>query len=43
MTSAALRDRVWMWLCVLSLLVYLLHSEAVRAFGREFARLIGKL
>lgn len=36
-------DRKWLWLCALSLLFYLLLSEAVTAFLREVSRLIGKL
>ena len=36
-------DRVWLGLGVLSLLVYLFHSEAVRKFGSELSRLVGKL
>ena len=33
-------DRLWLGLCVISLLCYLLHSEAVRAFAREVLRLL---
>jgi hypothetical protein len=37
------RDEVWLWLCVMSLVCYLLRSEAVTAFAREVSRLWGKL
>ena len=43
MRAVTSRDRVWVWLCVLSLLGYLLHSEAVWVFCREASRLVGKL
>jgi hypothetical protein len=39
----ALRDDVWLWLCVMSLVVYLLRSEAVTAFLKEAWRLLGTL
>ncbi len=32
----------WLWLCGLSLFVYLLLSEAVAAFLRQASRLMGK-
>ena len=35
-------ERVWLALCACSLVVYLLRSETVRAFGREMSRLIEK-
>ena len=40
---AASRDDVWLWLCVMSLVVYLARSEAVPAFCREAWRLLGTL
>ena len=40
---AASRDVVWLWLCVMSLVVYLARSEAVPAFCREAWRLLGTL
>lgn len=43
MKSSTFENRISLWLCVVSLLVYVLHSEAVRMFWREAARLIGKL
>jgi hypothetical protein len=43
MRIALSRDEYWLWLCVLSLVVYLLRSEAVPAFLREASRLLGKL
>jgi hypothetical protein len=36
------RDEIWLWLCVTSLVCYLLRSEAVSAFAREVAHLWGK-
>jgi hypothetical protein len=38
MSSVSLRDRLWLWLCAISLLCYMWRSESVRAFGREFGR-----
>lgn len=47
MKPVALSDRVWLGLCVVSLLCHLLCSVAVRTFGREFgcelSQLIAKL
>jgi hypothetical protein len=37
------RDEVWLWLCVTSLVCYLLRSEAVTAFAREVSRLWEKI
>ena len=37
------RDRVWLWGCVASLVCYLLRSEAIPAFLKEASRLLGKL
>ena len=39
----ALRDDVWLWLCVMSLVVYLVRSKAVTAFLKEAWRLLGTL
>jgi len=36
-------DRIGLGLCVLSLLFYLFHSEAIRKFGGELSRLAGRL
>ena len=41
--SVTRADRIALCLCAVSLLCYLLSSDAVRAFGREVARLLGKL
>jgi hypothetical protein len=43
MKIALPRDEIWLWLCVASLVCYLLRSEAVTAFAREVIRLWGKL
>jgi hypothetical protein len=43
MESAGVRDRLWLWLCLISLLAYLALSASVRAFGRELSRLVLKL
>lgn len=36
-------DRLWLALCGVSLICYLLRSEAVRAFGSEVARLVDRI
>ncbi len=41
--SVTLRDRLLLWLCLVSLLAYLACSLSVRAFLSEFARLAAKL
>ncbi|MCP4592214.1 MAG: hypothetical protein GY842_15890 [bacterium] len=38
-----LEERVWLGSCVLSLVLYLLFSEALAQFGSEVVRLAGKL
>jgi hypothetical protein len=43
MNSVNVRDRVWLYLCTLSLLGYLACSESIRAFWREMSRLIARL
>ena len=42
MKPVPLRDRLCLALCAISLLGYLIFSEAVRTFGSEVARLLGK-
>jgi hypothetical protein len=45
MTVNRLRDRdsLWLWLCLGSLAVYMLHSEAIPAFVQELTRLMGQI
>ena len=37
--TSPLRDRLWLALCIASLVTYLVCSESVRAFGRLLAQL----
>lgn len=36
-------ELIWLILCMLSLVTYLVASESLRAFGREVVRLVAKL
>ena len=41
--SRSLRDRIWVAVCLLSLVCYLLFSQAIPEFVREVTRLTGRL
>jgi hypothetical protein len=43
MRPIGLHDRLWIWLCGISLIAYLLCSVSVRAFIDEVRRLTGQL